>query len=388
MKIVLLCSSLAPGCDGVGDYARQLAAACAARGHACLLIALHDRHVTSAPPLQHSGNEVRFASSLSWARRTDMLETLLRGFDPDWVSWQLVPYGFDPKGILPLEFLNLIRVVRPWRSHVMLHEVWLGIARSDRLRPRLVGALQRRRLLAFLTQLRPAGLDTTNLAYQLALAHAGWPAGILPLFGNIPVVSIKVAVAREELSALIGPSLPQEPRCIGVIFGTIHPQWRPEATLHWLQTASRQSRRRIELLAVGRSGAHGARLLVEMARSQSEIPVIAAGPQSPEKISRLLHAADFGLATHPWALIEKSGTTASLLEHGLPVLVPRDDWRSRHGEASPTGEPLLTRLRDLPSALFPAWLGNRRPPASRLPGIVTAFLTRLTDTAPPRALVA
>ncbi len=388
MKIVLLCSSLAVGRDGVGDYVRQLAAACATQGHVCLLVALHDRQVAATSPLQQYTNEVRFSSSLSWRRRAAMLRMLLDGFDPHWISWQLAPAGFDQKGILPAELVALAAALREWPSHVMLHELWGGLARGEPLRLRVVGALQRRRLLAFLRRLQPAGLDVTNGVSQLAIAHAGWPAGILPLFGNVPVLPTKPAAAREELHALIGPPLPREPRCVGVIFGTIQPQWRPRTTLAWLREASAHCGRRIELLAIGRSGVHGAKLLVDMARSQRDVTIVAAGPQAPDKISRLLHAADFGLATSPWALIEKSGTTATLIEHGLPVLVPRDDWHSRYGDALSVPASSLTRLADLPPESFLPWLATRRPPQSRLPEIVAAFLSRLADSAPVRALVA
>ena len=47
MNIVFLCSSLEPGRDGVGDYTRRLAQECAARGHVCRMVALHDPHVTA-----------------------------------------------------------------------------------------------------------------------------------------------------------------------------------------------------------------------------------------------------------------------------------------------------------------------------------------------------
>ncbi len=389
MKLVFLCSSLAPGRDGVGDYVRQLAAACAGLGHVCLLVALHDRHLSASTAVIQRSDEVRFSAALSWAKREKMLHDLLANFDPHWVSWQMVPYGFDPKGILPAGFYRLAAAVQRWPNHVMLHELWLGLAQSDRLRPRLVGALQRRKLLLFLRRLRPACLHTTNPAYQLALAHHGWPADLLPLFGNMPVLSVKPYLARAELAELIGPSLPAEPRWIGAIFGTIHPQWKPEQTLAFLRAASTEARRPICLVAFGRAGAHGDRLLEQLAREKSGIRVFPLGAHAPEKISRFIRASDFGIATHPWALIEKSGTTATLLEHGLPVLVPRDDWHPRHGSIAHTPrDPLLRRLNDLAPGEFPLWLGQRREPAAFLPALANQFLAQLDTPATGGALVA
>lgn len=388
VKILFLCSSLAPGRYGVGDYARQLAAACTAAGHVCLLVALHDRHLAAAHPLLHQGNEIRFSAGLSWARRKALLGDLLREFDPHWVSWQIVPYGFHPKGILPAGCLALADTVRAWPNHVMLHELWLGLARSDPLRPRLVGALQRRKLLAFLERLRPGCLHTTNPAYQLALARRGWPAEILPLFGNIPVQPIQREDAMASLNALAGASLPPSPRYIGVIFGTIHPQWKPAATMSWLTAAAASSRRAVCLLAVGRAGAHGTKLLAHLARHCAGVPVIDLGPQPPEVISHVLQAADFGVATHPWALLEKSGTTVALLEHGLPVLVPRDDWQLRDGTSHSERDPLLRKLTDLPPSAISEWVSTRRQPVAQLPTLAANFVAQLSSPGVRGALVA
>ena len=391
MKIAFLCTSLAPGRDGVGDYVRQLAAACAEHGHVCLLVALHDRHLAPSAALLQRTNEVRLAASLSWSRRAAMLTDLLRDFEPHWVSWQIVAYGFHPKGILPPGSFALIDSTRLWENHVTLHELWLGLAQRDRLRMKVVGALQRRRLLAFLRHLRPACVHTTNPAYQLALAHHGWPSELLPLFGNMPVLPVKPYLARAELTDLFGQSFPQKPGWIGVIFGTIHPQWRPEPTLNFLRAVSEHSGQSIALLALGRSGAHGAKLLSELSGARSGISGISlfvAGPQTPERISHVLQAADFGLATHPWALIEKSGTTATLLEHGLPVLVPRDDWQLRHGTITRAHDPLLRRMADLSPESFARWLAERRDPTSLLPVIAAKFLAHLGGPVPRGALVA
>jgi hypothetical protein len=388
VKIAFLCTSLAAGRDGVGDYVRQLAAACSSAGHVCLLVALHDRHLAVSTPLHHQGNEIRFSAGLPWSRRSNLLADLLREFNPHWISWQIVPYGFHAKGILPAGCIELAETVRAWPNHVMLHELWLGLAQSDRLRPRLVGALQRRKLLAFLERLRPACLHTTNDAYQLALARQGWPAEILPLFGNIPVAPVTSQIAGATLAQLAGPPLPAAPRAVGAIFGTIHPQWEPPETMAWLEAAAVASQRKVCLVAVGRIGAHGTKLLARLARSSSSISIIDIGPQPPETISHLLQAVDFGLATHPWALLEKSGTTVSLLEHGIPVLVPRDDWKSRDGTTNRERDPLLKKLKELPPGEFAGWLKTRRAPSAQLSSVASSFLAQLSGPAVRGALVA
>jgi hypothetical protein len=353
-----------------------------------MLVALHDRHLSPTAALIQRTNEVRLSATLSWSKRAKMLADLLRDFDPNWVSWQLVPYGFHPKGIIPTAAFSLIDAARPWNNHAMLHELWLGLPDSDRFAHRIVGAFQKRKLLQFLKRLRPACVHTSNAAYQLTLAHSGWPSELLPLFGNMPVLPVRPEEAQVELRKVAGPSLPTTPICLGVVFGTIHPQWSSDATLEWLEAAARQLGRPVGLLVLGRIGAHGTALLARLAREQNTIPIFIGGPQTPEKISHLLQAVEFGLVTHPWGLIEKSGSTATLLEHGLPVLVPRDDWHLRYGTVDSQPDPLLRRLGELPPREFSQWLQLRRPPRSRLPAIAQTFINHLSSPAPMRALVA
>jgi len=388
VKIVFLCTSLAPGRDGVGDYVRQLAHACAAQGHACILVALHDRHLGPSAAQVERSNEVRMSANLSWSRRADALRQLLGEFEPDWVSWQFVPYGFQLKGVLPAGVFSFAEIAAPWRNHVMLHEIWVGIARSDSLRLRVIGTLQRRKLLLFLRRLRPACVHTSNAAYQLTLAYHGWPSELLPLFGNMPVLPIERAEAVATWRKIAGAKIPTVPHALGVIFGTIHPQWKPHPTFEWLAAAALERGQPMALMALGRIGASGTRTLEQIGRSRRDLPVVDAGPLSPEQISHLLQAADFGIATHPWGLIEKSGSTATLLEHGLPVLVPRDDWQLRRGAITGPRDALLRRMSDFNPAAFPRWLRERREPEARVHAVAGRFLQHLSSSVPGGALVA
>jgi len=58
MKIILVCSSLEPDRDGVGDYSRLLAGALITQGHECTLLALNDKFVRD---VQH---DVQLANNL------------------------------------------------------------------------------------------------------------------------------------------------------------------------------------------------------------------------------------------------------------------------------------------------------------------------------------
>jgi hypothetical protein len=136
------------------------------------------------------------------------------------------------------------------------------------------------------------------------------------------------------------------------------------------------------LVAVGRVGSHAPAALDVFARRGVE--VIVTGEQDADAISGILSRADFGIAPHPWALIGKSGAAAAMREHGIPVLVPRDDWRLR-GTGAPSGsdaDTLLMRLHDVDTYGTERWLGSRRAPSSAVPRVADVFFGALERAAP------
>jgi hypothetical protein len=379
MRFAFLCSSLADGCDGVGDYARLLASACEEDGHECLLVALHDRHLLG-PEVRNDDGDLRFPQSLPWRSKADRLRAALNQFRPDCVSWQLVPYGFDSRGILPSQMALLGEAASAWSQHVMLHELWIGISGNAGPSERIMGSLQRFRLVDFLDKLRPARVHTSNEAYQKALSRVGIASAVLPLFGNIPIVPMDRVDAEMELRLLAGDRLPKGPHVVGILFGTLHPQWDPEETLAWIREASRLSGKSIAVVAVGRTGQHGKQLLARLGGDGS-LSVTCLGELPANWLSAIFQASDFAIATHPWALIGKSGTTATLLEHGLPVLVPRDDWHLRGGPTPGPSNPLLSLLRSTSPREFRSFLERRRHPATRLGEISAQFVSDLAGHA-------
>ncbi|MCR6655782.1 MAG: glycosyltransferase [Opitutus sp.] len=299
MKIAFICTSLASGRDGVGDYVRQLAESCTREGHQCLLIAVNER------PSTPDRDCVHLLSTTPWAERAARLSKALADFDPDWVSWQIVSYGLHPKGIIPRDAFALADVTRRWPTQVMVHELWIGLAAGEPWKARLIGRWQKPRLLDFLRRLEPRVLHTSNPTYQAVLRAAGFRAQQLPLFGNIPIAPCAPGDAEDVLDDVAGLRLPLAPRWVAVTFGTVHPQWDAAATLRWLRAAAVSAGRSAVLLAVGRIGGAATTALTRVGRQHPDIPIVITGELSPEKVSALLQASDFGIATHPWALIEK-----------------------------------------------------------------------------------
>jgi hypothetical protein len=352
MKILFFCTSLEPGCDGVGDYTRRLAGECAVRGHDCTLIALNDGHVTRATDTTSEELRlIRMPSTETWPERMALAVAHVRRIAPDWVSWQLVAQGFHPRGFLPTALLQNASSLRGPRCHVMLHELWLALEVGASWKNRALGWLQRRGVVCLLDRLAPEVIHTSNSTYARVLIREGHDAGVLGLFGNVPPMPSAEGPPPAALT--------------GVTFGTLHPQWQPTATV----TPA--------LLVLGRAGAHAPEILECF--QKNGVRVETTGELSAPELSRRLQSADFGIAPHPWALLGKSGAAAAMLDHGLPVLAPRDEWRLRgpREPAMDADEPLFARLSDLDDDRTDRWLASRREPASALPRVASTFLQSL-----------
>ncbi len=382
MKLACLTSSLAVGKDGVGDYTRGLAHEWIAAGHRCLLISLNESDGTDEA---EAGcvTVLRLAGSATWKKRTEKALAALHEFQPDWVSLQFVCYGFHPKG-LTFEFTRHIApLFTIGRRHVMLHELWIGESDGYGLKDRVIGWLQKRSVIGLLRTLRPAVVHTSNPVYRELLQRNGVRALELPLPGNIPVLT-PTAGGLEIMLRKHGSPLDSSSRdawWVAGIFGTIHPQWSPVRFLDGLCRLACEKQKRLLFLHFGRTHQDGAAAWQKLADKFADRgKFLAIGPQSEAFLSTALQALDFGIATSPWALIGKSGSVAAMLDHGLPVAVPDDDWQLRRGPTpEPTADPLLFRAHDFLEALRVGSIA-RRAPHSRLASIANQFLRDLAAT--------
>jgi hypothetical protein len=97
----------------------------------------------------------------------------------------------------------------------------------------------------------------------------------------------------------------------------VDPNWDPGPLLGRLVEALGPLGRRGVVLSVGSAGSIAERMLAW--RSQHpDLQFLALGVQPVERISAYLQALDFGLTSYPYALIGKSSSVISMLEHGVP----------------------------------------------------------------------
>lgn len=338
MRIAFVTSSLEPGRDGVGDYTTLLAAECERHGHTVTRLALNDRHVRAT--VREPGLLRLPSMQVAEARRW------LDDFAPDWVSLQFVCYGFHPRGLVGTELGEALRG-RP--VHVFMHELWLGENIGAPWKERLVGWLQRRRVLGLLRLLNVRLIHASNAAYVHLLGRHGMSAHILPLFGSLPLPSPGI--------------VPPEDRITFALFGTLHPVWPAEPLFSKL----REMERPITIAHVGGIGA-GAALWDRLVREyDAAFTFRRLGELPPQQIADFFAETHFGIATTPRTLIGKSGSVAAMLDAGLPVIVNRDDIHYRGTENTDHDSQLLRMDADLRTA-------HRREPRLRLPEIADQFL--------------
>lgn len=349
MKIAFVTSGLEPGRDGVGDYATLLAEECLRRGHEVVRLALNDRQ-TSLPVRTEA--LLRLPSSIPWPERAKEARTWLERFGPDCVSLHFVCYGYHPRGLVGRVASHFGTLLRGWEVEVYFHELWIGDDPLARWKDKVMGWLQRRGVFAVLRQLELKVIHTSNPAYVHLLSKVGIQARRLPLFGSLPLPSMEPVRSGSVLTF--------------VLFGTIQPVWPPEAMFNQLRNLGVP----LTIVHVGRMGS-GEALWDRMTKEYAGVfSFRRLGELSPQEVADVFAAADFGVATTPWALIGKSASVAAMLDAGLPVVVNRDDVL--YPGVPDLGEPLLLRMTDdLPAQLCAA---KRQPARLRLYEVADQFL--------------
>ena len=336
MRLTFLCSSLEPGQDGVGDYTRRLASELIRQNHPCVILALNDAHVSG---LRIETQEIegvpvsvmRLPPTMPWDSRLDESRKWLKTFNPDWLSLQFVPFGFHRKG-LPFGLgKRLASLNGHATTHIMFHELWVGLDEVSPLKYRLWGAMQRAIIMDIVSRLKPRLVHTQTEPYRIVLNREKIKASVLPLFGNIiPANGDGWNGLLEPLVAeASGKKMDRNKYYLAGIFGAVHPQWSAREAVNVLLPLVRRFQKRLVLVFHGKSNLTQDMIGRLKFQLVNDVDIVTAGERTNAEISRILQTLDLGLATTPLQIIQKSGSVAAMLEHGLTVLVNRDDWHLR-----------------------------------------------------------
>ena len=327
MRIAFICGSLESGRDGVGDYVQRLAKELVKRGHEVLAIGLNDKYVSTHIEYSEGGaiHKLRIPS-FSLMEGRDRVRSKIFSFDPDWISLQYVPFSFQKKG-LPYNLADFVAVIAKTRKiHIMFHELWVGMDLESGLKYKVWGRLQQRIVKNLIKKLKPNIIHTSNQLYQKTLALIDVQAEILKLFGNIPLTATRSKDVNDECVKL-------------VIFGGIHHGAAIEVFAQEVAMFAKRNNIEITLLFIGRCGREQIRWADTW--KAKHLPFHILGEQPESIISELLANATAGISTTPIMLIEKSGSVAAMLEHGLPVLCVARNWKHVKVSDSVTPEGII-----------------------------------------------
>lgn len=327
MKILFICSSLEINKDGVGDYTRCLAIELIKQGYNVALLAINDKNIDETiSENQYNDNisllTLRFPAVLNYEQKKKMAKEYIEKFDPDWLSLQYVPYGFQDKG-LPIGLVNFLKQIggddRKW--HVMFHELWLSISKISPLKHKIISFFQKKIVVGLLKDLNAKCIMTSNRLYQLVLHKEDIISQILPLFSSISKSIFDTAfIEHEVIEKLPEPNKSLDNYKFLGIFGTIYPDSNIETVLRNLIT---KTDKQLILLIFGKSGAWG---INEIKRLElilkDKILFLNLGMLHADKISTLLQFIDTGISCTSTNYIGKSSVFAAMRFHNLNIILP------------------------------------------------------------------
>lgn len=326
MRIVFICGSLEAGCDGVGDYVRQLALSLADNDHTIAIVAVNDRFIMEIREntIQIGKNnvaELRLPEIMDIKEKKLFLKKWIDSFNPDWLSLQYVPFSFQRRGLCfgLAKMLRYISIGRQWE--LMVHEIGVGLNRESNLKEMLWGKVQTFLVADLINVLKPAVIHTQTLVYKKLIEKRGHPVILLSLFSNIPLVYPE-AVKNKIDSKTVQNSIVDI-----VVFASIQPggavrelaiETADYGELHGLK---------FRLVLVGRSGKEQQKWIDAWQGAGSPVEIL--GEQSEDSVSKILSEVRFGIFTTPVLLAGKSGAVAAMRDHGIHLLCVSRSWNPR-----------------------------------------------------------
>jgi hypothetical protein len=231
--------------------------------------------------------------------------------DADLYSIQFAPYAYANNG-MPKTILNfLAKELCSKRVHLNFHEIWVGAYPRANWKESGIGWLQKNLTVHFINKCKPAWVTSSNAAALDRLKLAGIPARFLYLFGNIPhSANSKVTPKGQTLKV--------------AFFGTPYVDFPYDKLGEFFSTLSNISGKKLEIILIGRQREDaGSDHLYSMCK-KNDFLTERTGEFSTDLISEQLQECSLGVSTTPYDVIGKSGATAAMLEHGLPVLAYDD----------------------------------------------------------------
>ena len=229
----------------------------------------------------------------------------------DLYSIQFAPYAYATNGIPNQVLKCLSRKLQNQKVHVNFHEIWVGAYPRATWKERGIGWLQKNLILGFINKCKPEWITSSNAAALDRFKQLGIPARFLYLFGNIPFSANSKATPKGQTHKV-------------AFFGTLYADFPYHKLDNFFSTLSKTSGKKLEIILIGRQREDAGSDHLYSLCKKNKFLIERTGELSTNLISEQLQKCSLGVSTTPYDVIGKSGATAAMFEHGLPILAYDD----------------------------------------------------------------
>ncbi len=224
----------------------------------------------------------------------------------DLYSLQFAPYAFSQTGLSGKGLITFAKSLANKNTHINFHEIWIGAYPKVTWKEKTIGWLQKREIINFINICKPSAITCSNSAALDRMRQAGIDAKYLYLFGNIPYSPCKKNDSLNHFKV--------------VFFGTLYGKFPYDQLVKVLFHISQSLRKQIHIEILGRQRDSEGLEYMKKVSQKHGFPISLSGELSISKVSEELQRSDLGISTTPYDIIGKSGATATMLEHSLPIL--------------------------------------------------------------------
>jgi hypothetical protein len=320
LRILFICGCLELGKDGVGDYTRVLAQELVTYGCECSILSLNDSYVT------HTIIEEIYNTKISLIRiqalgsakvRYQIARSYINDFCADIISLQFVPYSFQKKG-LPFYLLSFIKAIEnKGKLNIMFHELWLD--NPARIKDKIYQLIQKKIITKLANSKKEILINVTIEFNKKRLEELNIKSNVIPLFGNI----LRQLNQKKYLNWSLF-----EKKKIKVLYFGAHPrdEFRTKLINELYNFCINKHGEIAIVCACGNSDTRHIFInLLKEKLSSLNVHIEDTGHLSVEEIDFLMENCTVGISRSTPYLLGKSGSSIAMLEHGLPLWLPKAD---------------------------------------------------------------
>jgi hypothetical protein len=224
----------------------------------------------------------------------------------DFTSVQFAPYALSSNGICGYKLSKLAKALCPERVHINFHEIWTGAYPTASIKEKFIGWRQKKEILKFLDLAKPKWVTCSNAAALDRFSQLGIKAKYLYLFGNVPYFPSPNLMFSQNLRV--------------ALFGTPYEKFPYSLMCEKLSQISASLKKPVELRIIGRQRENNGLNYIRNISKKFNFLISETGELSPKSISMELQVCQLGVSTTPYDILGKSGASAAMLEHRLPII--------------------------------------------------------------------